>query len=175
MYIHLFGNQSGVTLSAYTDAWMAIPISMAGYVGSALFALLLFFLHARRREQAGLIVVAVLAAAGLILFVRNGYGMIWCGAFAALTIVICAAAPLWLRNGYYLLIAFICLVESVLSAFIILALSFTDPGAAGDAANLRAVTTVPAFIWGLLFTAFSLWCARLSTSLLFRRQSRVSS
>ncbi|UVI31296.1 M50 family metallopeptidase [Paenibacillus spongiae] len=168
MYIHLFGNQSGVTLSAYTDAWMAIPISLAGYMGSALFALLLFLLHAYRRERAGLIVVTVLAAVGLALFVRNGYGMVWCAGFAALTALICAIAPPWLRTGYYLLISFICLVESVISSFVILTISILDPGAAGDAANLSRVTFVPAFVWGLFFTAFSLWCAKLSTGLLFR-------
>ncbi|MCQ6562620.1 M50 family metallopeptidase [Paenibacillus mendelii] len=169
MYIHLFGNQSGVTLSSYTEAWMVIPISLAGYVGSALFALLLFLLHAYKRERAGLIVVTVLAVVGLALFVRNGYGMVWCAGFAALTALIYAAAPPWLRTGYYLLISFICLVESVISSIVILSIAVVEPGSASDAANLSQVTRVPAFIWGLLFTAFSLWCAKLSTGLLFRR------
>lgn len=169
MYIHLFGDQSGVTVSSYTERWMGIPISLAGYIGAALFATLLFLLHARKKEQAGLVVVAVLSVISLVLFVRNGYGMMWCGGFAALTIVICIFAPPWLRNSYYLLIAFICLVESVLSSFIILSLSFVDPAKAGDAANLSRATYVPAFVWGLVFTGISLWCAKISTSLLFRR------
>ncbi|GGD95381.1 M50 family metallopeptidase [Paenibacillus nasutitermitis] len=169
MYIHLFSNQAGVTYSSYTEQWMTIPISLAGYMGSSLFSLLLFLLYARRKEKAGLIIAAVLAVAGVALFVRNGYGMTWCAGFAALTAVIAAMAPIWLRHGYYLLIAFIVLVESVISPFVILSNAILSTGSAGDAANLGKATFVPAFVWALLFTAFSLWCAKMSTGLLFKR------
>ncbi len=170
MYIHMFSDQSGVTLSSYTDAWKGIPISLAGYMGSALFAVLLFALFAYRKVKGGLIVVAVMASVCLILFIRNSYGMMWSGGFIALTVLICFVAPPWLRNGYYLLIAFICLVESVLSSFTILSLSFLNPDAAGDAANLSNYTYVPAFVWGIGFVLFSLWCAKVSTSFLFRKE-----
>ncbi|MEC0240796.1 M50 family metallopeptidase [Paenibacillus dokdonensis] len=169
MVIYLYGNQSGVTLSSFAENWMSIPISLAGYIGSALFALLLFFLYAKRKERAGLIVVTVLAAIAAALFVRNGYGIFWCAGFAFLTALVAYMAPPWLRNGYYMLIAFICLVESVVSPFVILSLSLYNPGAAGDAANLAQVTHIPALVWCLVFTAISLWIAKLSTSLLFKR------
>lgn len=169
MYIHLFSDQSGVTLSSYTSAWNGIPISLAGYTGSALFAVLLFFLSAYRKVKAGLIVIAALALIGLLLFVRNSYGMMWSGGFIAVTVLVYAAAPPWLRNGYYLLIAFICLVESVLSSITILSMSIINPSAAGDATNLSHYTYVPAFVWGAFFTLFSLWCAKHSTMLLFRK------
>ncbi|MGN7360799.1 M50 family metallopeptidase [Paenibacillus sp. SAF-054] len=167
--IHLYSNQSGVTLSSYAENWMAIPISLAGYIGSALFALLLFVLYAKRKERAGLIVVMALAAIAAALFVRNGYGVLWCTGFAVLSALVAFMAPSWLRKGYYILVAFICLVESVISPFVILSLSVFKPGSAGDAANLSRATHVPAFIWCLVFAAFALWCAKLSTSLLFKR------
>lgn len=170
MYIHLFSDQSGVTLSSYTSVWKGIPISLAGYTGSALFTVLLFFLFAHRKVKAGLIVIAALALLGLLLFVRNSYGMIWSGGFIAITILVFIAAPPWLRNGYYLLIAFICLVESVLSSLTILSLSFLNPSAAGDAANLSEYTQVPAFVWAIFFALFSLWCAKHSTALFFRKR-----
>lgn len=169
MYIHLFADQSGVTYSAFSEGWMLIPISAAGYPLAALFALLLFKLHASGKETAGLVIVAVLAVVGLALFVRNGYGMLWSAGFAALTIVVAIFAPAWLRKGYYLLIAFICLVESVVSSGVIVALALIDPANAGDAANLTKATFVPAPVWGILFVLFSLWCAKRSTALLFRR------
>jgi hypothetical protein len=169
MFINLYADQSGVTYSSYSDTWKSIPISLAGYIGSALFAMLLFFLHSRRHERAGLIVIAIIAVLGLAMFVRNGYGMVWCGGFAVLTGVISAIAPLWLRKGYYLLIALICLVESVISSLVILYISFQNSGSAGDATNLSQVTFVPAVLWGLLFTIFSLWCAKISTGLFYKR------
>ncbi|MUT68647.1 M50 family metallopeptidase [Paenibacillus sp. NEAU-GSW1] len=168
-HINLYANQSGVTYMSYAETWMSIPISLAGYMGSALFALLLFLMYARNKERAGLYVTAALAAIGLVLFVRNGYGMLWCAGFAALTAVVGAIAPHWLRKGYYLLIAFICLVESVLSPFAVLIMSFTSPGTAGDAASLSRATFVPGFIWALLFIAFALLCARGAVTLLFKR------
>jgi hypothetical protein len=167
MYINLYADQSGVTYSSYTANWKLIPISLAGYMGAALFALLLFYLHTRKKERAGLVVVTLLAVLSLMLFVRNDYGMIWCGGFAVLTIVICTIAPTWLRNSYYLLIAFLCLVESVISSFVILVLALQDAKSAGDAANLTEVTYVPAIFWGLLFTVFSLWCAKAAIKLMF--------
>jgi hypothetical protein len=169
MFIHLYADQSGVTYSAYTGNWMSIPISLAGYIGSALFAVFLFFLHSRKQEKTGLIIIAAIALIGLLLFVRNGYGMAWCGGFSLLTIFICALTRPGLLKGYYLFIAFICLVESVIGALIILSMAFLDPAAAGDATNLDRVTYVPAVFWGALFALFSLWCARMSIGIFYKR------
>ncbi|MFC0334327.1 M50 family metallopeptidase [Paenibacillus sepulcri] len=167
--IHLFSNGGGVTFSSYADTWVAIPIALAGYMGSALFALFLFRLYASRKERTGLNIAAGLAVIGLALFVRNGYGMAWCAVFAAATFVIAAIAPAWLRHGYYLLIAFIVLVESIISPFTILSNAFMAWGTAGDAASLGRVTFIPTIVWALLFMAFSLLCAKGSTGLLFKR------
>lgn len=168
-YIHLYSDQSGLTYSAYAGQWKSIPISLAGYFGSALFALLLFFLHSRRRERAGLIIIATIAVVGLALFVRNGFGAAWCAGFAILTILIVVLSRPGLIKGYYLLVAFICLVESVISALIILSMSLQDPGIAGDATNLDRATYIPALFWGLLFAVFSLVCARGSIKLFYKR------
>ena len=168
-YIHLYSDQSGLTYSAYAAQWKSIPISLAGYFGSALFALLLFFLHSRRRERTGLIIIATIAVVGLALFVRNGFGAAWCAGFAILTILIVVLSRPGLIKGYYLLVAFICLVESVISALIILSMSLQEPGAAGDATNLDRATYIPALFWGLLFAIFSLVCARGSIKLFYKR------
>ncbi|QJD87257.1 M50 family metallopeptidase [Cohnella herbarum] len=168
-YIHLYANQSGVTYMAYADHWMSIPISLAGYFGSALFTVLLFYLHSRKKEKAGLILIAFVAVLGLALFVRNGYGMAWCGGFAALTVAILLLKKPGLLKGYYLLVAFICLVESVISSLIILTLALQDPAAAGDAASLSEVTPIPAIFWGALFAFVSLWCSKISIGIFYKR------
>jgi hypothetical protein len=168
LYIHLYADQSGVTHSLIQAGWRSVVISLAGYTGAALFAWLLFRLQAGGREKTGLLIVAVIAALGLILFVRNGYGMAWCAGFAAITLLICLLAPGWLRVFYASLVAFICLVESVISSVTILALSIMEPAAAGDATNLSAATPVPAVVWGAYFAWVALWCAKNATTLLFR-------
>jgi len=168
LYIELYADQSGVTHSMIQPGWRSILISLAGYTGAALFAWLLFRLQASGREKTGLPIVAAVAALGLLLFVRNGYGVIWCAGFAGITLLICLLAPGWLRMFYASLVAFICLVESVLSSMTILTLSILTPAEAGDAANLSRETFIPAAVWGAFFALFSLWCAKNATAILFR-------
>ncbi|WP_239618770.1 M50 family metallopeptidase [Cohnella mopanensis] len=168
-YIHLYSDQSGVTYTAYANHWMSVPISLAGYIGSALFTVLLFYLHYRKKEKIGLIIIALVAGLGLALFVRNGYGMAWCGGFAAVTVGVILLKRPGLLKGYYLLLAFICLVESVISSLIILSIAIQDPGAAGDAASLSDVTHIPAIFWGVVFTLASLWCSKISIGIFYKR------
>lgn len=175
MFIHLYSDQSGVTHSLIIAGWRSIPIALAGYTGAALFAWLLVYLQAKGREGTGLILVAAISGLGLLLFVRNGYGMAWCAGFTVVTLLIYLIAPRWLRLIYAALIAFICLLESVISSLTILALSIIEPGAAGDATNLSHATALPAFAWGLFFAGFTLWCAKNATSLLFRSVFRQRS
>lgn len=169
MFIHLYADQSGLAYTSYSSVWKGALISLAGYAGSSLFAVLLFGLHARKREKAGLILMAFVAVLALALFVRNGYGMAWCAGFAMLTVAILAYNRPWLSRIYYLLIAFICLVESVISSLILLAIAAQNPGAAGDAANLSRFTDVPALFWAGFFVVFSLVCARLSIQIFYKR------
>src|SRR5690554_3148717 len=49
-HIHLYADQSGITLSSYAEGWMTIPIALAGYCGSSLFAVLLFRLYKDSKE-----------------------------------------------------------------------------------------------------------------------------
>ncbi|MCR2803360.1 M50 family metallopeptidase [Paenibacillus soyae] len=175
MEIHLYADQSGVTLTRFSEGWMLIPIGLAGYAGASLFAALLFDLYRRERLRTGLSFIVIMAVLALVLFVRNGYGIAWCAGFSVVTALIAFLAPRWLQKGYYLLIAFLCLVESVVSAFVILYLSFTSPAQAGDAASLSQTTMLPAAVWGLMFAIFSVWCARIALSRLLggRRRREV--
>ncbi len=167
MEIHLFEDQSGVTYTSFQEGWMLIPIALAGYIGASLFTFVLFFLYTKEQIKGGLILVAVLAAAALSLFIRNRYGMAWSIGFVVITTIIAIWGSNWLSKGFYLLIAFLCLVESVVSSFVILYLAIMDPSAAGDATSLSQTTNTPAFVWGFLFVAVSLWFAKLSIGRLF--------
>ncbi|WP_159888394.1 M50 family metallopeptidase [Paenibacillus puerhi] len=173
MYIELYANHSGVTYSQVSSRWSLIPISLAGYVIASLFALLLFRLRAVDKERLGLQLMTVVAVLSLVLFVRNQAGIIWLLGFITLTILMLALAPRWLRDLYYLLLAFLTLEESVFGPFSLMLYAWRDASKAGDATNLALVTPIPAIGWALLFTLISLWCA--ARALQYFMQGRRSS
>ncbi|MGZ9583500.1 M50 family metallopeptidase [Paenibacillus marinisediminis] len=162
MYIHLFADYSGVTYSTVTDSWKFIPIALAGYTTSALFASLMFALYRRNQLKIGLIAVTLVTLVSVVFFVRNEFGVLWCIGFIVINVIAYLVPWEWLRQGYYLLIAFILMVESVISTLTILAASVTQPLQAGDAANLYNATGVHSIVWALLFVAIALVCARMS-------------
>jgi hypothetical protein len=116
-------------------------------------------MQAQGRQRLGLQIMTVIAVLALVLFVRNGYGMGWLGGFIALNIVMLAFAPKWLHNGYYLLIAFLSLEESVFGPFSLTLMAWANPRAAGDATNLALHSPIPAVGWSIFFSLFALWCA----------------
>ena len=61
MYIELYRDQSGVTLSTMTKHWAIIPVSLAGYMTASVFAWFLFSAYAKGSSVLGLQVMAVLS------------------------------------------------------------------------------------------------------------------
>ncbi|MCI3926966.1 M50 family metallopeptidase [Paenibacillus sp. TRM 82003] len=159
-YIHLYEDHSGVTLSAVQTGWRLIPVALAGYTTSSLAAVALFALHRYGQHRLGLALVTAVAVASLILFVRNDFGAQWLLGFIGLNLVAMVLPIRFVRVGYYLLLAFLALVESVAGAVTITVLAWSAPAQAGDAANLAGVTGIPAIVWGLFFLVFALWCAK---------------
>lgn len=159
-YIHLYEDHSGVTLSAVQSGWRLIPVAMSGYMTASLFALILFALHRHQQYRLGLALVTGVALISLILFVRNDFGAQWLLGFIGINAVAFVLPISFIRTAYYLLLAFLSLVESVAGAITITVLAVTTPGGAGDSANLANVTGIPAIIWSLFFLVFALWCAK---------------
>jgi len=159
-YIHLYEDHSGVTLSAVQSGWRIIPVAMSGYMTASLFAVLLFALHRHKQHRLGLAIVTAVALVCLLLFVRNDFGAQWLLGFIGINAVAFIMPIGIVRTAYYLLLAFLSLVDSVVGAVTITVLAVTSPTAAGDAANLANATGVPAVIWGILFLLFALWCAK---------------
>lgn len=159
-YIHLYENHSGVTLSAVQGGWRLIPVALSGYAAASLFSVLLFALHRHHRERFGLAIVTGIAAVTLALFIDNDYGQRWLLGFIALNVVAFLLPIRFIRVGYFLLLAFLSLAESVSGAVTVAILSYMSPAEAGDAANLARVTGIPAAVWGSVFLIFALYCAR---------------
>ncbi|WNR44838.1 M50 family metallopeptidase [Paenibacillus roseipurpureus] len=164
MYIELYRDQSGVTLSTMTKSWAIIPVSLAGYMTASMFAWFLFSAYAKGKQRLGLQVTAILSILSLVLFVRNGYGIMFLVGFIVITVVVLALTPKWLRDFYYLLLAFLCLEESVFGPISLVLYAAQNSGKAGDATNLANHTGVPAIVWAIGFTLFALWCAKQAVS-----------
>jgi len=160
LYIELYSNHGGVTYSYIERGWKTIPLGLAGYMTASLFAMLLFSLYGKGKLTVGYVAMSLLAVVSLAFFVRNMYGVLWLIGFLIVNGIAMLAPYSGLRKFYYLLVAFICLEESVLGPLNLTVLSLVSPGRAGDAAGLSRSTDVPAVVWSLLFVLVSLLCAR---------------
>ncbi|MFC7679152.1 M50 family metallopeptidase [Paenibacillus sp. GCM10028914] len=172
--IALNPDHSGTTLSVLAPGWRTTLVSVSGYLSASLFAVLMFYGYAKRKQGEGLLLISGIALLMILLFVRNGYGLIWLTIFIVITLVFYFLGT-HIRNAYYLLLAFLSLEESVMGPFSLLVYSFRQPSGAGDAANLAYTTMLPAWIWSLLFLVFALWCAKLALSLFWRKRPAVQS
>lgn len=173
--IELYANHSGVTLSSISSSrwWSFIPISLAGYMTASLFAWFLFSAYARGKKQIGFYVMMIVSAISLLLFVRNGFGMTFLVGFIAVTVIVMTFTPKWLSDFYYLLLAFLCLEESVFGPLYLVQLAAGNARQAGDAANLANSTGIPAIVWAIGFTLFALWCAKQAVSAFLGRSKRA--
>ncbi|GFZ94614.1 hypothetical protein GCM10008018_46220 [Paenibacillus marchantiophytorum] len=173
MYIELYADHSGVTYSSISKSWALIPVSLAGYMTASVFAWFLFSAYAKGKQRLGLQVMIALSGLSLALFVRNGFGIMFLIGFMALTIIVLALAPKWLRDFYYLLMAFLCLEESVFGPLSLVLYAWQNSRAAGDASNLANHTGIPAIAWALFFTLFALWCAKRAVQAFLGRSRGV--
>ncbi|MBB6674755.1 M50 family metallopeptidase [Cohnella nanjingensis] len=159
--IELHADHSGVTYSMIPSSWGQLLVSMAGYVGASLFALLMFKLHSRQQQKLGLGLITGIALIMLLLYVHSGFGAYWLAGFIALNVFAFFVRPAF-RNFYYLLLAFLSLEESAMGPFSLAMYAFEDSARAGDATNLQHYTGLPALVWSIGFTLFALWCATLA-------------
>jgi len=168
--IELNPDHSGVTYSMLASGgWSPIVVSLAGYMSASLFAILMFYGYAKKKQDTGLITITVLALLMIIFFVRAGYGLWWLVIFMIVNLIFYFIGGK-IRNFYYLLLAFLVLEESVVSPLTLLTIAVTRPKQAGDATNLANMTFLPAFVWALLFLLFSLWCAKTALQLFWKKR-----
>lgn len=172
MSIELYHDNSGVTYYETDLTWTDIPISMAGYMGSSCFAILLFYLRSKEKMRFGLQLLTIIAIAVLLFLVDNSYGVWWLSTFSLITILVLAFLPKWLSDMYYLFISFICLTQAVLSPIWLTQIAWETPAEAGDATNLADCTGVPAWVWAVIFVLFALGCAKKSIDIFLKERKQ---
>lgn len=164
--IELMKDTSGNTVTQCPNLFGNILVSLAGYPFAAAVGYFCCYLI-KVGYQYGLIVgLSVLFLLMLVFWIKNGYGVVWillfCG-FNGWLIYANLSQYIDLAALFY---AIVIMMEAVSSSFILLFLSIKDSNAAGDATNLAKFTHIPAFIWALLFVAFSVWMGYKSALLL---------
>jgi hypothetical protein len=156
--IELFSNSEGVTVTQNSHQWKAFFISLAGYPFASGMSYLCFFLLSRNFEKEIIIGFIALFILMLLFWIRNWYGLFWTLLFSAFNIALLYYFPdPKIITAVALFYTTLLFTESSLSSLVILHLSFSTPQYAGDATNLRRYTHIPAWFWGIVFAAFSLF------------------
>jgi hypothetical protein len=165
--IELFKDTSGTTTTRTDGRFSAVLTSLAGYPFAASVAWLSFYLIERGAAQGLVVGLTVLFFVMLLFWIRNPYGVLWVFLFCGVNICLFYFGGEEYVPYAALFYAMMILVESVTSSLVLLVLTVRDPQKAGDATNLAKITHVPAFVWGLLFAAYTGWVVYKVVEMLF--------
>ena len=156
--INLFADTSGSTVTKSSNKFGMVMVSLAGYPVSSLTALLMMYLISTGNHLLIIFILVSIAITGMVLFIRNGYGLLWAGTFSVINfLVIYFDNPIVIKS-LSIFYSLIILTDSVIAPMYLLVLSVTQSAKAGDATNLKKATHIPAVIWALLFTAIAVYC-----------------
>ena len=160
--IELFNDTSGTTTTKSDSKVGAFLVSLAGYPFAASVAWLAFYLIGQDAEKGLVIGLSMLFVLMLLFWIRNWYGVLWVVLFCAVNCVLLYYGNASHLHYAALFYAAVVLAESVTSSITIVVLALRDGDRAGDATNLAKLTGLPAFLWALLFLAYTGWvCYRV--------------
>ena len=160
--INLFADTSGSTLTKSPNRFSQILVALAGYPVSSATALLMIYLVNSGNNLLVIFILVSIAISGMILFIRNGYGLVWAGSFCVLNFMVIYFDNQLVIKSLSIFYALIILSDSLIAPLYLLVLSVTQSAKAGDAANLQKSTYLPAVIWALLFLGFAVYCGYLA-------------
>lgn len=149
--VSLSADSSGLAETTSSSRIARILVSYAGYTGSSLVAVGLFYLLHLGKYEWIIYFFVLLSTINWLFWVRNLFGFIWLTAFIGMMIFFLYKHFEVLLLHISILLTCMVLVQSIVSALVILKYSVTDRRNAGDATNLAKSTFVPAIFWGALF------------------------
>ena len=156
-------DEGGVTYSRYAPGLVReVIISSAGYVGSAVSGCVLLFTAARAKEARWpLIALAGWTALVTVLWVRDGFTLLFVGG-CALVLGLCARfGPSLLRRGLLVFLAAFSVCYALYDIKDDL-LHFSSASGHSDADALAHATLIPAIVWGVAWGALSLLLVALT-------------
>ena len=165
--VEFFADTSGTATTISKSKLSNFIISFAGYPISSVVAYLFFRLIKFEHYDFVLYTLAFLVIVNLIFFVRNKYGIFWLITFGIILFGIFYYKHMYINYWSAVFFSCVILTDSVVSALVLLKLSFRDGRKAGDASNLKSYTHIPSFIWALIFVVISFYFFYLTAILYF--------
>jgi hypothetical protein len=156
--INLFADTSGSALTKSPNKFSQILVAFAGYPISSLIALLMIYLVKTGNNLLVIFILVSIAISCMILFIRNGYGLLWTGSFCIFNFLIIYFDQQLFIKSISIFYALIILTDSIIAPMYLVVLSVTQSAKAGDATNLQKSTFIPAVIWALLFSGIAICC-----------------
>ncbi|MBU9712138.1 M50 family metallopeptidase [Evansella tamaricis] len=149
--VSLFSNLEGVAITGYRSWFSGLIIFYSGYTFSTLMAIASFHFIYLENSMMLFYLLVSFALVNLLLWVRNPYGIFWLLLFLLFAFVLELQGLNQIREMFIMLIASILLIQSITTAFTVFILSVMKSKQAGDATELAKLTSIPAFIWGMVF------------------------
>ena len=157
--IKLKPDTSGETVTAHSTFISKFLVALAGYPITALTATGVYWYISGGNYRLLFILFCVVSIISLLLWVRNGFGIVWLLLFIAGNVALLYFQnPLANKIVAYSFAAIIFL-ENIFSSFTLFVIAWKKPQSAGDASNLTKLTKIPSIIWALIFVAFNLFMA----------------
>jgi hypothetical protein len=173
----MFANGSGVASIASSGGRIdSAIISAGGLVGPAMVAMLLFWLgRSETRSKQALLGLGAALLLSLLLVVRNGFGLVFVGGFAA----ICLAIALFTSASTARVAVLFLGVQLALSVFsrgdyLFMKEANTSAGVMpSDVSNMASALFLPYWFWGAACGAFSLFVLYLGLRPFFGKDSKL--
>ena len=173
--IRVSADQGGVTYSRYIPSLLRqITVSSAGYVGSTFSGCVLLWVASRAKEgRWPLIALAAWCAMVTVLWVRDGFTLVFVGGCALALGLIARFGPVLLRRAVLVfLAAFSC---SYALYDIRDDLLHLTPSGGSDADALARATFIPAIAWGVAWGLLSIVMVALTLRRILTQQQRADS
>ncbi len=153
--ISLFADTSGNTITKSKSKFGQFLIAIAGYPVAAIMAFVFFYLIHKGKTNVVLFIFASIALVELVFWIRNIYGILWLIAFVILLLLVYRMEVELYSYAITVFFSSVLLIESIISTVQLLFISIKKPLNAGDAANLKIITYIPAFFWAFFFFSIS--------------------
>ena len=159
--LQIFADGSGLATSylpngTFSRAWVV----SAGYVGtSVLGALMLMFRRKPKAGRIGLTLIGVLIVLSVVLYVRNGFGIM---SLLSLGLILTASGwflPADISGGVYAFLASACCLNAITSIQILFGATLVvdgKPAGGSDAHTVADVLFLPYWFWASLWIVFGL-------------------
>lgn len=154
--VELFANLSGTTHTLNSGKLALIAVGLSGYLFASAMAWCSACLIELQFHRWLLVLLMVFAVVNLVLYVRNGYGMLWLTLFITGSGVLLSKGNIEMQRIVAIVMMAVLMVDSVLSSVELLLISFREPKKAGDAALLGKATGLPAQLFALFFVGIAL-------------------